>query len=69
MRKPKDRAERIAKLWLESSIGPEPDFIIDLLTDIRHYCNRFGIDFAHQDAIAYSHYIEENGKHREELES
>lgn len=36
-----------------------PSCLIDLLTDARHWCDRFGHDFAALDRIAYGHYLEE----------
>jgi hypothetical protein len=36
--------------------------LTDALADIRHCCDQWGLDFAHIDAIAYQHYIAENGK-------
>ena len=35
------------------------DFITDLLTDIRHYCDARGVDFAACDRSAYRHYVNE----------
>lgn len=35
------------------------DFITDLLTDIRHYCDARGVDFAACDRAAYGHYVNE----------
>lgn len=31
----------------------------DLLADIRHYCDKYGHDYAELDKIAYRNYIEE----------
>jgi hypothetical protein len=36
--------------------------ITDALADLRHACDLHGLDFAKLDAIAYQHYIEENGR-------
>ena len=33
--------------------------IIDALTDLRHLCDLFELDFAQLDRVAYSHYLEE----------
>lgn len=40
----------------------EPDKeanLTDLLTDLRHYCDSQGLDFADADRRAYQHYLEE----------
>lgn len=39
-------------------VCPE-DFITDLLTDIRHYCDSEGLDFAACDRCAHQHYVRE----------
>jgi hypothetical protein len=44
------------------NVGAYDYSVTDLLTDIRHYCDANGLDFAHLDRIAYSHYCEENGQ-------
>ena len=63
---PSSRSERIFRIKLHSDNANAPeDFVSDLLTDTRHYCDEYGIDFAHQDAIAYQHYIEEDGQRQE----
>lgn len=36
--------------------------ITEMLTDLRHYCEDKGLDFSHLDALAYSHYCEEDGQ-------
>jgi hypothetical protein len=59
-----DRADRIANVkqrYFKDICDTDDDFVTDLLTDLRHYCDQNGIDFAHRDATAYQHYIEENG--------
>jgi hypothetical protein len=33
--------------------------VIDLLTDVRHLCDKHGYDFAALDRTAYQHYLEE----------
>lgn len=64
----RDRAFRIAQIEPEYFSGIcdiKEDFVTDLLTDIRHYCDANGINFAHRDTMAYQHYIEENGAQEE----
>ncbi len=41
---------------LESYDG---DSLVDLLADIRHYCDANNLDFYNLDRIAYEHYLEE----------
>lgn len=46
--------------FLDSSEGDRSaDDLIDLLTDIRHYCDWQGYDFAAADTMAHRHYLEE----------
>lgn len=66
---PADRAkfvQRIEKvspydegLDAEDNMVSPSDFITDLLTDIRHYCDARSIDFAACDQSAYRHYVNE----------
>ena len=42
------------------------EFMTDLLTDIRHYCDSKGVDFAACDRAAYNHYVNERGHGRED---
>jgi len=43
----------------EGNMACPSDFITDLLTDIRHYCDARGVDFAACDQSAYRHYVNE----------
>jgi hypothetical protein len=43
----------------EDNIVSPSDFITDLLTDIRHYCDARGVEFAASDRSAYRHYVNE----------
>jgi predicted metallopeptidase len=36
--------------------------IVDLLADIRHLCDKVGLDYADHDRVAYNHYTEEKGR-------
>jgi hypothetical protein len=66
---PADRAkfvQRIEKvspydegLDAEGNMACPSDFVTDLLTDIRHYCDARGVDFAACDQSAYRHYVNE----------
>ena len=66
---PKDRAEFVHRiervspydegLDAEDNMACPSDFITDLLTDIRHYCDAKGVAFAACDRSAYRHYAEE----------
>lgn len=38
----------------------------DFLADFRHLCDRWGLDFAELDRMAYNHYTEEIGNGRDE---
>jgi hypothetical protein len=42
--------------------------VTGLLADLRHYCEAKGLDYQHLDALAYSHYCEENGQIAEGIE-
>ena len=33
----------------------------DLLADLRHYCDKYHLDFAGEDRSAYNHYLAEKG--------
>jgi len=35
------------------------ELVIDLLTDLRHYCDSERLDFGKLDKVAYKHYCEE----------
>lgn len=37
----------------------DPTAVVDLLADLRHFCDARGLDFAELDMSAYSHYIKE----------
>lgn len=38
----------------------DSDFMVrDLLADLRHFCQRQGLDFANEDRIAYDNYLSE----------
>ena len=66
---PKDRAgfvgriERVSPydegLDAHGTMESPSEFMTDLLTDIRHYCDARGVDFAACDRAAYGHYINE----------
>ena len=34
----------------------DPTAVVDLLADLRHFCDARGMDFADLDRIAYNHY-------------
>ena len=55
------RAHRCAKaIALYGNRDPNPATqLIDLLADIRHWCDRHGEDFARLDRLAYDHYLTE----------
>ena len=36
-----------------------PYFVSDLLADLRHFCDAYGIDFAECDSRAHGHYLSE----------
>ena len=38
-----------------------PDVIVDALADLRHLCDRCGVNFASCDKSAYDHYAKEKG--------
>jgi hypothetical protein len=55
------RAQRCAKaiaLYGDRDLDPASQ-LIDLLADMRHWCDRHGEDFASLDRLAYNHYLTE----------
>jgi hypothetical protein len=66
---PKDRVEFVRRiervspydegLDAEDNMACPSDFITDLLTDIRHYCDARDVAFAACDRSAYRHYVNE----------
>lgn len=50
------RVRKIARQYMNRVCDTKPDFVTDLLADLRHYCDAEGVDFANQDRIAYGHY-------------
>lgn len=53
-----ERAERAQMAVDMQEEGGEPG-IVDLLANLRHLCDREGLDFSNLDRMAYQHYIEE----------
>lgn len=56
------RANRVAKASVAiHAAGYEDDdtAVLDLLADLRHYCDASNIDFTEQDNLARRHYVEE----------
>jgi hypothetical protein len=53
------RAERALVGAYSLEEGERGANIVDILTDLRHYCTAHGIDFANADRIAGDHYFEE----------
>ena len=53
------RAEVSLDLYIESGVSDEESALRDLLTDLRHYCDREGLDFAAEDRQAYQGYVME----------
>ena len=45
----------------ENETGSEvsQEGLTDLLTNLRHWCDQQGLDFAEHDRLAYRHYLEE----------
>lgn len=41
------------------AISEDEHVVIDLLADLRHYCDVFGFCFVDLDRIAYAHYLVE----------
>ena len=74
---PKDRAEFVSRIEQVSpydegldahgNMVSPAEFMTDLLTDIRHYCDARGVDFAACDRAAYSHYVNERPDGRQLL--
>ena len=66
---PEDRAEFVSRieqvspydegLDAQGNMVSPSEFMTDLLTDIRHYCDARDVDFAACDRSAYGHYVAE----------
>ena len=59
-----DRSKKIGKIlqFHYDPYGPEEN-VTDVLTDLRHYCDKHKLDFAKCDRMAYQHYLaERNGR-------
>ena len=48
----------------EGRIVEAEAFVIDLLADLRHFCDGRGLDFGRLDPVAYQHYSEETREER-----
>jgi len=57
---------RVARITRTLKLFDEPGEpgVIDLLADLRHYCDAHKLDFANLDRIAYGHYTAEVGEAR-----
>jgi hypothetical protein len=53
------RIEPIVLAWMKQEDCDPFDSIVDLLADIRHYCDRECLDFADLDHCAHRHYRKE----------
>lgn len=53
--------ERACRAQMAVDLGEEggDSAIVDLLANLRHLCDREGLDFAELDSMAYIHYITE----------
>lgn len=52
------RAKRFDNLLSDYGDGDASETcLIDLLTDARHWCDRYGLDFGKYDRLAYDHYL------------
>ena len=73
---PKDRAEFVGRIEQVSPYDEGLDahdvmvcpaeFITDLLTDVRHYCDVRGVEFHVCDRQAYQHYLKEREHGKED---
>jgi hypothetical protein len=50
------------EMFMEETGAEECDALADLLTDLRHWCDRHGVDYAEQDARAEFHYEAETAR-------
>lgn len=48
----------IVAAYEADSFSPE-ELVCDILADLRHLCDKLGLDFAERDAVAYEHYSAE----------
>lgn len=52
------RAERAliaCRVIIGNAHNSDEEDLIDFLTDLRHFCDRAGLDFGHLDRIAHDH--------------
>lgn len=60
---PANRARaRLAQQAVDLMDEPAEPGIVDLLTSLRHLCDRLGLDFARLNNRSYSHYSEERAR-------
>lgn len=56
------RCAKAAQALTLYDLGRSPrESLVDLLSDLRHWCDGRGFDFAAADRMAYQHYREELG--------
>jgi hypothetical protein len=55
------RVRKALRRYCPGDKDPFEATLVDLLADLRHYCDRAGLDFAACDRAAYCHYCEEKG--------
>ena len=53
------RIDKIVTRYLLESGCEEDNFVRDILSDIRHYCDACGISFSEEDRVAYQNYLAE----------
>ncbi len=57
-----ERARRMGRVRRALSNYDEPTLdsaVVDILADLRHYCEAMGMDFADLDRVALGHYLAE----------
>ncbi len=56
---PETRVAKVDRIWREE-YGSSPErAVAELLADVRHFCDRHGLDYAERDRTAHGYYIAE----------
>ena len=73
MRPPMNQSRCIGKLgdtlkrYQDNEDSDTATAIVDILTDIRHVCDKYGLNFANLDRIARRHHMVESAQDREAM--
>ena len=65
---PETRVATIERIFrTDYDNGPE-QAVTEILADLRHFCDRHGLDYAERDRAAYGFYLAEGARARDEGE-